>query len=276
MTHYKVYHDYTYLQALHEILAKGIKKGDRTGTGTISYFGMQMRFPLQERFPLLTTKKVHWPSIIWELLWFLRGDTNVNWLRERGVTIWDNWARPDGSLGPIYGAQWRTWGAYNDGTFGIDQLSNVVHTLKSYPNDRRMIVSAWNVSELGSMELPPCHLLFQFWVGHGELSCQIYQRSCDMFLGVPFNIASYAALVHIICHITGLKPGELIWTGGDCHIYRNHLEQVNTQLERRPFESPRVEISKDAPDNLDGGWDLAHFILEHYEHHPGIKAPVAV
>ena len=271
MTKTKMIHDHEYLATLEEILISGKHKGDRTGTGTKSRFGMQMRFDLSRGFPLLTTKKVHFKSIIWELLWFIRGDTNANWLRERGVTIWDEWADSDGCLGPIYGAQWRDW---NDE--GIDQLKGVVETIKTNPNDRRMIVSAWNPGELEDMALPPCHLLFQFWVWRGQLSCQLYQRSCDMFLGVPFNIASYSALVHMICHICDLTPGEFIWTGGDCHIYNNHMEQVEEQFSRVPYTAPTLTIAPDAPKDIDGDWHLDHFLLEGYEHHPAIKAPVAV
>jgi thymidylate synthase len=262
-------HDETYLGALEEILIKGKLKGDRTGTGTKSRFGMQMRFDLRDGFPLLTTKKVHFKSVIWELLWFLRGETNANWLRERGVTIWDEWARPDGSLGPVYGKQWRDW----DGT---DQMANVVHQLRNNPDDRRIIVSAWNVSEIPSMELPPCHLLFQFWVWRNQLSCQLYQRSCDFFLGVPFNVASYSALVHLLAHVCGLEVGEFIWVGGDCHIYNNRMEQVEEQLQRAPYTAPTLTIDPTAPTSIDGDWDLEHFRLEGYKCHPAIKAPVAV
>lgn len=274
-------HDETYLKSLEHVLMNGRRKGDRTGTGTISTFGYQMRFDLDKGFPLLTTKKIHWKSVIWELLWFVRGGEmnkvtlertmNANWLRERGVTIWDEWARPDGSLGPVYGAQWRDW---NDE--GTDQLSQVVYQLKNNPDDRRMIVSAWNPSKIPSMELPPCHCMFQFYVDRGRLSCQMYQRSCDMFLGVPFNIASYSALIHMLCHICELEPGEFIWVGGDCHIYLNHMEQVHEQLSRVPYASPELFIRYDAPTKLDGEWHLDHFELQNYESHPGIKAPVAV
>jgi len=291
-------HDHTYLDALQHIKDNGVQKGDRTGTGTKSIFGMQMRFDLAEGFPLLTTKKLHFKSIIWELLFFLGGHTNNKWLNERGVTIWDEWAPEDGELGPIYGAQWRRWWnpsiewvyetEHDDwgnewqverpdvGATNIDQLQNVVDTLRMNPNDRRMIVSAWNPAQIDKMALPPCHLLFQFWVHDNKLSCQLYQRSCDFFLGVPFNIASYAALVHIMCRLAAMEPGEFIWTGGDSHIYNNHFEQVDKQLARCPKDSPTLTIAPNAPYGLDGPWDLDHFILEGYDPHPGIKAPVAV
>lgn len=272
-------HDDTYLAALQEILTKGKIKGDRTGTGTKSRFGMQMRFDLNEGFPLLTTKKVHFKSIIWELLWFVAGETNANWLRERGVSIWDEWADENGDLGPIYGSQWRSW-PVDTGKQGyrewVDQLATVVNRLKTNPDCRRMIVSAWNVGELDNMALPPCHMMFQFWVWRNKLSCQLYQRSCDMFLGVPFNIASYSALIHMIAHICEMEVGEFIWTGGDCHIYTNHMDQVHEQLSRAPFAAPTLTIAPNAPTELDGEWDLSHFVLENYESHPSIKAPVAV
>lgn len=293
-----MYHDIAYLDALTEILDKGKIKGDRTGTGTISRFGMQMRFDLSEGFPLLTTKKVHFKSIIWELLWLIRGETNVKWLKNKGVNIWNDWADENGELGPVYGAQWRRWAVTEiDCTMGrvydsngdshnvidydvsedeIDQLAQVVETLKTNPNDRRMIVSAWNVADVPKMALPPCHLLFQFWVWEGQLSCQMYQRSCDMFLGVPFNIASYSALIHLLCHVTGLKPGEFIWTGGDCHVYNNHIAQVNEQLSRVAYEPPTLTIAPDAPKGIDGEWHLDHFQLENYNCHPAIKAPISV
>lgn len=274
-------HDEAYLKALEEILMKGKLKGDRTGTGTRSRFGMQMRFDLSRGFPLLTTKRVHFKSVIWELLWFLRGETNANWLRERGVTIWDEWADENGDLGPIYGHQWRSWAIpptppHTGKREWVDQLATVVNTLKTNPDDRRMIVSAWNVGELEDMALPPCHLLFQFWSWRNTLSCQLYQRSCDMFLGVPFNIASYSALIHLLCHVVDMEPGEFIWTGGDCHIYSNHMEQVEEQLSRAPYVSPSLRIAPDAPKDIDGDWHLDHFILEDYKCHPSIKAPVAV
>lgn len=291
-------HDETYHKALEEILIKGKRKDDRTGTGTKSRFGMQLRFDLRDGFPLLTTKKVHFKSIIWELLWFLRGETNANWLRERGVTIWDEWADAEGELGPVYGAQWRRWWAPsikwvedteydmwgNDwkteypevGAKNIDQMAQVVEKLRSNPDDRRIIVSAWNVAQLEDMALPPCHLLFQFWVWRNQLSCQLYQRSCDMFLGVPFNIASYSALIHLLAHVCNLEVGEFIWVGGDCHIYSNHMEQVEKQLSRAPYKPPTLRIREDAPKSIDGDWHLDHFVLEDYQCHPGIKAPVAV
>lgn len=291
-------HDNTYLAALEEILMKGKRKGDRTGTGTLSRFGMQMRFDLSEGFPLLTTKRMPFRTILWELLWFLRGETNNNWLNERGVTIWDEWSLPDGELGPIYGRQWRSWPYYDireefveqydilgrETSYYIDhavykevdQLQQVVDTLITNPNDRRMIVSAWNVADIPKMQLPPCHLLFQFYVWRNKLSCQLYQRSADMFLGVPFNLASYSALIHLIAHLTGMEVGEFIWVGGDCHIYNNHMNQVQEQLTRTPYESPTLRINGFAPNILDGEWEPDHFTLEGYQHHPGISAPVAV
>jgi thymidylate synthase len=269
-------HDETYHAALEEILIKGKRKDDRTGTGTKSRFGMQMRFDLRKHgFPLVTTKKTHFKSIIWELLWFLRGGTNVKWLQERGVSIWDEWADEHGHLGPVYGAQWRNWPEGTPG-YGYDQLATVVQTLKDNPDDRRMIVSAWNVGQLPFMRLPPCHLLFQFWVWRNQIHCQLYQRSCDMFLGVPFNIASYSALIHLLAHVCDMEVGEFIWTGGDCHIYNNHMEQVELQLSRAPFKAPTLTIAPDAPKSIDGEWHLDHFQLEGYECHPGIKAPVAI
>ena len=273
----KLTHDETYLASLNEIISFGKRKGDRTGTGTRSRFGMQMRFDLNEGFPLLTTKKVHFKSIIYELLWFLRGDTNVRWLQDRGVSIWNEWADENGDLGPVYGKQWRSWSVPSKpGTrYSIDQLATVINTLKTNPDDRRMVVSAWNPADIEDMALPPCHLLFQFYVWRNQLSCQLYQRSADMFLGVPFNIASYAALMHMVAYLCELDLGEFIWTGGDCHIYNNHMEQVETQMERTPFASPRLTICN-APYDLDGAWDLEHFVLEGYECHPAIKAPVAV
>jgi len=290
-------HDYTYLDALEQVKHFGVDKGDRTGTGTRSIFGYQMRFDLAGGFPLLTTKKVHFKSIIHELLWFISGNTNTKYLTDNGVTIWNEWADENGDLGPVYGKQWRDWQHTRTEWFeqveydmmgeawetnvptpieeSIDQLAQVVETLKTNPNCRRNIVSAWNVGEVPRMKLPPCHLLFQFYVAEGKLSCQLYQRSCDMFLGVPFNIASYSALIHMMAHICDLEVGEFIWTGGDCHIYSNHMDQVDTQLERTPQTSPTLTIAPDAPKSLDG-WKLEHFVLDGYDPDPGIRAKVAI
>ena len=250
----------------------GVVKTDRTGTGTRSVFGYQMRFNLADGFPLVTTKKLHLRSIILELLWFLRGDNNVRWLQERGVTIWDEWARADGSLGPIYGVQWRSWPA-PDGSC-IDQISQVLEQIRSNPDSRRLIVSAWNVSDIPQMALPPCHALFQFYVADGKLSCQLYQRSADSFLGVPFNIASYALLTHMVAQQCDLEPGDFIWTGGDCHIYQNHLDQVQTQLARQPYPYPQLVLKRKPASLFD--YDFDDFAFENYQHHPAIKAPVAV
>ncbi len=258
---------------------QGVAKGDRTGTGTRSLFGHQMRFDLAEGFPLVTTKKVHVKSIILELLWFLRGDANVRWLQERGVTIWDEWARPDGDLGPVYGVQWRSWPTPDGGH--IDQIAQVLQQLKANPDSRRIIVSAWNVADLPKMALMPCHAFFQFYVapptapgGRGKLSCQLYQRSADIFLGVPFNIASYALLTHMLAQQCDLDVGDFIWTGGDCHIYDNHVQQVETQLSRAPMPYPTLEITRRPPSLFD--YALEDFVFHDYQHHPAIKAPVAV
>lgn len=261
-----------YLDCLKYILDHGTKKMDRTGTGTLSSFGYQMRFDLQKGFPLVTTKKVHTRSIIVELLWFLRGDTNIQFLHEHNVTIWDEWADEKGDLGPIYGKQWRSWPCPNGQH--IDQLENVIHEIKYNPDSRRLIVSAWNVAELDKMALAPCHALFQFYVANNRLSCQLYQRSADMFLGVPFNIASYALLTHIVASQCDLEVGELIWTGGDCHIYLNHLEQVKLQLEREPFPLPSLHIKRVADSVTE--YNLEDFEIKNYQFHPAIKAPVAV
>ncbi|MCH2241463.1 MAG: thymidylate synthase [Aquabacterium sp.] len=257
--------------------AHGVFKGDRTGTGTKSVFGYQMRFDLGEGFPLVTTKKVHLKSIIVELLWFLRGDSNVRWLQERGVTIWDEWARPDGELGPVYGVQWRSWPT-PDGRH-IDQMAEVVRTLKSNPDSRRIIVSAWNVGQIDEMALPPCHAFFQFYVapganGRGKLSCQLYQRSADIFLGVPFNIASYALLTHMVAQQCDLDVGDFIWTGGDCHIYSNHAEQVALQLSREPYPYPVLHIKRRPASLFE--YEYEDFEVLDYQCHPPIKAPVAV
>ena len=261
-----------YLDLLRHVLANGTRKDDRTGTGTLSVFGHQMRFDLGEGFPLLTTKKVHLKSIIHELLWFLRGDTNIKYLKDNGVSIWDEWADEQGNLGPIYGYQWRSWPA-RDGRH-IDQISEVLQTLKSNPDSRRIIVSAWNVGELPYMKLPPCHAFFQFYVADGKLSCQLYQRSADIFLGVPFNIASYALLTLMIAQVTGLKPGDFVHTLGDAHIYLNHMEQVNLQLSRDTRALPSMKLNPAVTDLFE--FKFEDFTLEGYDPHPGIKAPVAV
>ncbi len=261
-----------YLQLLQHILDNGVQKTDRTGTGTISVFGYQMRFDLQKGFPLVTTKRVHLKSIIYELLWFLRGDTNIGYLKEHGVTIWDEWADENGNLGPVYGKQWRSWEG-KDGNV-IDQISELVEQIKKTPDSRRLIVSAWNVGELAEMALMPCHTLFQFYVANGRLSCQLYQRSADVFLGVPFNIASYALLTMMIAQVCDLQPGEFIHTFGDVHIYNNHLEQVKLQLSREPYPLPTMKLNPEVKNIFDFRYE--DFVLEGYQHHPAIKAPVAV
>jgi thymidylate synthase len=261
-----------YLTLLRHIREHGVRKTDRTGTGTLSVFGHQMRFDLEQGFPLVTTKKVHLRSIIYELLWFLRGETNVRYLHDHGVTIWDEWANEDGELGPVYGRQWRSWPT-PDGKF-IDQISRTVDLIRRNPDSRRILVSAWNVGELESMALTPCHALFQFWVAEGRLSCQLYQRSADFFLGVPFNIASYALLTHMFAQQCDLKVGEFIWTGGDCHLYLNHLEQADEQLRRSTFPLPRLQITKRPPSIFE--YEFEDFQILGYESHPHIKAPVAV
>jgi thymidylate synthase len=261
-----------YLDLLRHVLEHGTKKSDRTGTGTVSVFGHQMRFDLSQGFPLLTTKKVHLKSIVHELLWFLKGDTNIKYLKDNGVSIWDEWADANGDLGPIYGYQWRSWPA-RDGQ-SIDQISEALQTLKTNPDSRRIIVSAWNVGELPYMKLPPCHAFFQFYVADGKLSCQLYQRSADIFLGVPFNIASYALLTLMIAQVTGLKPGDFVHTLGDAHIYLNHMEQVNLQLGRDTRALPTMKLNPAVTDLFD--FKFEDFTLEGYDPHPGIKAPVAV
>lgn len=261
-----------YLDLLNRILTEGVKKGDRTGTGTISIFGNQMRFNLDEGFPLLTTKKLHLKSIIYELLWFLRGDTNLNYLHEHKVSIWDEWADPDGELGHIYGYQWRSWPGYN-GEF-IDQISQVVYDIKNNPDSRRLIVSAWNVADLGNMNLPPCHVLFQFYVAEGRLSLQLYQRSADTFLGVPFNIASYSLLLMMMAQVTGLKPGDFIYTTGDTHLYLNHIEQARLQLTRTPRPLPVMRLNPDVKNIFDFVYE--DFTLENYNPWPHIKADISV
>ncbi|MDD3785043.1 MAG: thymidylate synthase [Hydrogenophaga sp.] len=263
----------TYEDFVRHVNEHGVAKGDRTGTGTKSVFGYQMRFDLNEGFPLVTTKKVHLKSVIYELLWFLTGSSNNNWLRERGVTIWDEWANPQtGELGPVYGVQWRSWPTPDGGH--IDQISQVIETLRKNPDSRRIIVSAWNVAELDKMALMPCHAFFQFYVAEGRLSCQLYQRSADIFLGVPFNIASYALLTHMVAQQCDLQVGDFIWTGGDCHIYSNHQEQVALQLSRDPRPFPTLRILR-RPDSI-FDYRYEDFAVEGYDPHPAIKAPVAV
>lgn len=261
-----------YLDFMRLVQKQGAKKTDRTGTGTLSVFGHQMRFNLQDGFPLLTTKKLHLKSIVHELIWFLAGSTNIGYLKENGVRIWDEWADAEGNLGPIYGYQWRSWPA-PDGRH-IDQISQVLEQIRNTPDSRRMIVSAWNVADIPQMKLPPCHALFQFYVADGKLSCQLYQRSADIFLGVPFNIASYALLTHMVAQQAGLEVGDFVWTGGDCHLYANHLEQVKEQLSRTPGPLPRLNILR-KPDSL-FGYRYEDFEIAGYEAQPHIKAPVAV
>lgn len=261
-----------YLDLLQHILKNGKEKHDRTGTGTISVFGYQMRFDLKQGFPLLTTKKVHTKSVIHELLWFLKGETNVKYLRDNGVTIWDEWADENGELGPVYGKQWRSW-PKPDGT-SIDQISQLIETIKKNPDSRRLIVSAWNPSEIDKMALPPCHCFFQFYAAGGELSCQLYQRSADAFLGVPFNIASYALLTYMVAQATDLKPGEFIHTFGDLHIYLNHMEQVKLQLSRDPKSLPTLQLNPQIKNIFDFKYE--DIMIQNYDPHPAIKAPVAV
>jgi thymidylate synthase len=261
-----------YLELLRHVRRNGVPKQDRTGTGTLSSFGAQLRFDLVQGFPLVTTKKVHIRSIVFELLWFLRGATNVAWLREHGVSIWDEWADERGELGPVYGKQWRAWPAAEGQQ--IDQIAQAVELLRRDPDSRRIIVSAWNVGELSRMALMPCHAFFQLYVARGRLSCQVYQRSADLFLGVPFNIASYALLVHMFAQQCQLEPGELIWTGGDCHLYANHLEQADLQLAREPHALPRLQIHRRPPSIFE--YQYEDFEIVNYQHHPVIKASVAV
>jgi len=263
-----------YLNLLEHILNTGAVKGDRTGTGVKSVFGYQMRFDLAGGFPLLTTKKLHLKSILYELLWFLRGDTNIAYLKQHGVSIWDEWAGEDGELGPVYGSQWRSWPAPDTEGGSIDQIAQVVDQIRNTPDSRRMIVSAWNVADIERAALPPCHVLFQFYVAGGKLSCQLYQRSADVFLGVPFNIASYALLTMMVARVTGLQPGEFIHTLGDAHLYANHLDQARLQLSREPRPLPRMEIRR-TPDSI-FDFQFEDFALEDYHPHPHIKAPVAV
>ncbi|OFY65845.1 MAG: thymidylate synthase [Bacteroidetes bacterium RBG_13_43_22] len=261
-----------YLKLLDHVLKNGAEKRDRTGTGTISVFGYQMRFNLEEGFPLLTTKKLHLRSIIYELLWFISGDTNIKYLNENGVKIWNEWADKDGNLGPVYGYQWRSWPA--DGNRKIDQLSDVISSIRNSPESRRHIVSAWNAGEIGKMALPPCHVMFQFYVAEGKLSCQLYQRSCDIFIGIPFNIASYALLTMMVAHVTGLKPGDFVHTLGDAHIYLNHIEQAKLQLTREPYPLPQVIINPSATDILK--FRFEDFTLVNYISHPHIKGEISV
>jgi thymidylate synthase len=261
-----------YLALLQHILDHGVKKDDRTGTGTLSVFGYQMRFDLQEGFPILTTKKLHWKSIVYELLWFLRGESNIRYLKEHQVSIWDEWADLQGELGPVYGVQWRSWKAGDGRT--IDQIGKVVQQIKQNPNSRRLIVSAWNVGEIEQMALPPCHLLFQFYVAEQKLSCQMYQRSADVFLGVPFNIVSYALLTSLVAHACDLQPGEFVHTLGDTHLYLNHLDQARLQLSRQPFPLPQLRLNPQVKNIFD--FDYPDITLEGYQSHPGIKAEISV
>lgn len=261
-----------YLELLRRVRETGTVKSDRTGTGTFSVFGHQMRFDLSAGFPSVTTKKLHFRSIIHELLWFLKGDTNIRYLNENNVTIWDEWADENGDLGPVYGRQWRSWPTQDGGT--VDQISNAIDLIRTHPDSRRIIVSAWNVGEIDRMALAPCHCLFQFYVSDGRLSCQLYQRSADVFLGVPFNIASYAMLTMMMAQVTGLKPGDFVHTFGDAHLYRNHMDQADLQLSRKPYPLPKMELNPDVNDVFDFTYD--DFNLVGYESHPGIKAPIAV
>lgn len=261
-----------YEDLLRDVLESGTHKSDRTGTGTTSVFGRQIRFDLSKGFPLITTKRVHFKSIAYELLWFLRGDSNVKWLQDHGVTIWDEWADASGDLGPVYGVQWRSWPT-PDGE-SIDQLAQVIEQIRQTPDSRRLIVSAWNPADIPDMALAPCHALFQFYVADGKLSCQLYQRSADLFLGVPFNIASYALLTLMVAQQVGLEPGDFVWTGGDCHIYDNHLEQVSEQLTRDPYPYPTLRFARKPESILDYGYD--DFIVDDYQHHAPIRAAVAV
>ncbi len=261
-----------YLDLMRDVRDNGIKKEDRTGTGTLSKFGHQMRFDLGEGFPVVTTKKLHLRSIVYELLWFLRGDSNIRYLKDNGVSIWDEWADEDGDLGPVYGVQWRSWPTPDGGH--VDQISQIVEQIKTNPDSRRIMLSAWNVAEIENMALPPCHCLFQFWVAEGKLSCQLYQRSCDIFLGVPFNIASYSLLTHMLAQQCDLNVGDFVWTGGDCHLYLNHLEQADEQLQREPLPLPRLAIKRRPPSIFD--YEYEDFEILNYEAHPHIKAAVAV
>ena len=266
----------SYIELINHILANGCPKEDRTGVGTISVFGWQMRFSLRKELPVITTKKIHLKSVVEELLWFLSGETNVKYLQEKGVTIWNEWANDKGELGPVYGKQWRSWPdpKPDNKKNSIDQIQNVCSELKLNPNSRRLIVSAWNVSQIPEMALTPCHILFQFYVSNGSLSCQVYQRSADVFLGVPFNITSYAILTYMMAHQNGLKTGELIWTGGDCHIYKNHVTQAKMQIVREPLPRPQLKFNRLPKDIF--SYKSEDFNFHNYTHHPAIKAPVAV
>lgn len=261
-----------YLDYLRHIRTHGVEKTDRTGTGTLSVFSYEMRFDLTEGFPLLTTKRVHWKSVVHELLWFLSGSTNTRYLKENGVTIWDEWADENGDLGPVYGKQWRAWRTYDGDS--IDQIRDLIHAIKTNPDSRRLIVSAWNPADIPKMKLPPCHCFFQFYVANGKLSCKLTQRSCDSFLGVPFNIASYALLTHMVAEVTGLLPGEFIWSGGDCHIYLNHLEQVELQLSREPRPLPKLSFARKVDSIFDFHYE--DIVLSGYDPHPGISGKVAI
>ena len=261
-----------YLSLMREVRDNGVRKEDRTGTGTLSLFGHQMRFDLGEGFPVVTTKKLHLRSIIHELLWFLRGDSNIQYLKDNGVSIWDEWADDNGELGPVYGVQWRNWPTPDGGS--VDQISQIMQQLREDPDSRRIILSAWNVGVIDKMALPPCHCLFQFWVAEGKLSCQLYQRSCDIFIGVPFNIASYALLTHMLAQQADLGVGDFVWTGGDCHLYSNHIEQADEQLQREPLPLPRLAIKRRPPSIFDYEYD--DFEILNYESHPHIKAAIAV
>lgn len=263
-----------YEDLLTRVLREGVDRDDRTGTGTRGLFGAQLRYDLAEGFPLITTKKVHFKSVAVELLWLLTGDTNIKYMTDRGVTIWNEWADEDGELGPVYGWQWRNWERQSHWDAPHDQIADVIESIKTNPNSRRHIVSAWNVADIPDMALPPCHAFFQFYVANGKLSCQLYQRSADMFLGVPFNIASYSLLTHLIAQQTGLEVGEFIWTGGDVHMYRNHVKPVMKQLQRTPREFPKLIITS-KPDTIDG-YDFTDFLLDGYDPYPAIPAPVAV
>ena len=263
--------EHQYEDLMRHVFSHGVNKSDRTGTGTRSVFGYQMRFNLQNGFPLVTTKKLHLRSIIHELLWFLKGDSNIRYLHENGVTIWDEWADENGDLGPVYGVQWRKWRGADK---NVDQIAELVHTIKTNPDSRRMIVTAWNVAELPKMALPPCHMMFQVYVADGKLSCQLYQRSCDIFLGVPFNIASYSLLTHMLAQQCDLEVGDFVWTGGDCHLYNNHFDQVRLQLSREPRPYPKLVIKR-KPDSI-FDYKFEDFEIVGYDPHPAIKAPVAV
>ena len=262
----------TYLDLLRRILNEGIKKGDRTGTGTLSIFGHQMRFPLNNGFPAVTTKRVHWPSVIHELLWFISGETNIEYLKKNKIRIWNEWADENGDLGPVYGKQWRKWET-NEGQV-IDQLEQAIELIKNNPESRRIIVSAWNVGELSKMALMPCHSLFQFYVADNALSCQLYQRSADAFLGVPFNISSYALLTHMMAQVCGLEPGEFVWTGGDCHLYLNHIEQAKLQISREPLSLPNLKLNPEITEIDRFSYD--DILIENYTHHEHISAPISV